>query len=310
MNSFAFFPVLTRRFSLVILCMLIGSACLFGEEETEKRGLNGLTDVPFDQLSEKEVTQLGKAALAIRDKDWKHAETAHFIFHFFHGFVASRVSSEMEFYYNCYSQELKKDTSQWQRKCHVFVFEQDEDWRAFLVNAKLDPWTGGLHSRDELFIQRNPQYKFKGNALGHETAHLVLYRFFGPGIPLWLNEGYAENASMKFYAQLEYKRGYLSKPHSEKIEEADYIPIKKLNSMVEYPEPEKDVVLFYAESEKAVNFLRRQGIEKLSPFIDALAKGGTLENALWNTYGSQLSSMEAFDREFKSFAISGYEPLH
>ena len=44
------------------------------------------------------------------------------------------------------------------------------------------------------------RFKFKGRTLGHEIIHLVMYRFFGNGIPLWLNEGYAEDASSRFYA--------------------------------------------------------------------------------------------------------------
>ena len=38
--------------------------------------------------------------------------------------------------------------------------------------------------------------KWKGNTLGHEVTHLVVDRFFGAGVPLWLNEGYAEYAAV------------------------------------------------------------------------------------------------------------------
>ena len=139
-----------------------------------------------------QVHQIGQAALAIRASEWRHAETTNFIYHYFQSFVAAPVSVEAEFYYRLIAQELGKDTTQWERKSHIFVFESAEDWAQFQRNGALDPWTGGVHSRGELFIRRDPQFRFKGNTLGHEVAHLVVDRFFGANVPLWLNEGYAE----------------------------------------------------------------------------------------------------------------------
>ncbi|MDP9292416.1 MAG: hypothetical protein M3O82_08650, partial [Verrucomicrobiota bacterium] len=150
-------------------------------------GLNGLTEIPFEKLSDQNLGALGRAALQIRKGDWKHAETTNFVYHFFSSFTATPVSVEAEYYYRTIAKDLGRDTSQWERKSHIFIFEKPEDWRMFQTNARLDPWTGGIHQGGELFLPRDPQFKWKGNTLGHEIAHLVIYRFFGNGVPLWLN---------------------------------------------------------------------------------------------------------------------------
>ena len=148
-----------------------------------------LSELSLAQLSDRNFRPLGQAALGIRPQDWKHAETANFIYHFFHGYVAGPVAVEAELYYRVIAKELARDTTKWERKSHIFVFESAEDWAQFQRSGALDPWTGGVHSQGELFLRRDPQFRFKGNTLGHEVAHLVVDRFFGANVPLWLNEG-------------------------------------------------------------------------------------------------------------------------
>src|SRR3954447_25467082 len=81
-------------------------------------------EVAFSALSDRNITALGTKALAIRPADWKHAETKHFVYHFFEHFVAAPASVEAEFYYTTIAQDLGKDTAQWERKSHIFIFER------------------------------------------------------------------------------------------------------------------------------------------------------------------------------------------
>ena len=189
-------------FRLVLLVALAMAESLVVAEEIP----GALPEVPFAQLSDRQLRTLGQAALNIRPTEWKHAETPNFIYHFFHGYVVAPVSVEAEFYYRVIAQELGKDTTQWERKSHIFVFETMEDWAQFQRSGGLDPWTGGVHSGGELFIRRDPQFRFKGNTLGHEVAHLVVDRFYGSNVPLWLNEGYAEYVSRRCYAAFQRAR--------------------------------------------------------------------------------------------------------
>ena len=179
-----------RRWSRVKSWLLLAAlAAVLGAHFSAAAEDNGaLTELTLGQLSDRALTPLGQAALGIRAAEWKHAESANFVYHFFHGFIAAPVSVEAEFYYRVIARELEKDTTQWERKCHIYIFESPADWAEFQKRGALDPWTGGMHAAGSLFIQRDPQVKWKGSTLGHEVTHLVVERFFGTGVPLWLNE--------------------------------------------------------------------------------------------------------------------------
>jgi len=288
---------------------LAGPVAPLKAQDPDPVGINALTEVPLSQLSDPGNSVLGQAALAVRPGDWKHAETPHFILHFFRNFVAAQAAVELEYYYTAISTELHLDTSGWERKSHVYIFDNQEDWHAFQKTAQLDPWTGGLHSEGNLFIVRDPSYKFEGRSLGHETAHMVLYRFLGAAIPLWLNEGYAENSSIRFYAGLERQRGYNAKPHSAVITATNYIPVATLASMASYPDDVIQVSIFYQESEKLVAFLRGQNEEGFTTFMEALSHGSRMETALAQGFGSRFPSVDALDGEFKDYAQQTYQPV-
>jgi len=109
---------------------------------------------------------LGQAALSIHPNDWKHAETPNFVYHFFHGFRLPRRSGGAEFYYRVIAGDLGKDTSQWERKSHIFIFETDADWAEFQHKVRWIPGPAAFHAGGSLFIVRNPEKKFKGHTLG------------------------------------------------------------------------------------------------------------------------------------------------
>ncbi len=266
-------------------------------------GLNGLREIPFSALSSPYITPLGQAALSIRPTEWKHAETDNFVYHFFHGFIATPVSMEAEFYYRVVARDLDKDTSHWERKAHIFIFESPEDWRAFQTKASLDPWTGGIHQGGSLFIQRDPNLKFKGNTLGHETAHLVVDRFFGSNVPLWLNEGYAEYISRVAYASYNRARGYSAHPTTNPLTAESFIPLERLSNALSYPADTREVIAFYTESEKLVRFLSAADKTKFQAMFTALARGSLFENALHGAFGTLYPTPHLLEEAFKPYAV-------
>jgi len=272
-----------------------------------QENVGALPEVSLAQLSDRNFGALGQAALAISPADWKHAETKNFIYHFFHSFIAAPVSVEAEFYYGVIAKELEKDTAQWERKSHIFIFEKPEEWAAFQQKGALDPWTGGLHANGELFIQRNPDFKWKGNTLGHEIAHLVVHRFFGNGVPLWLNEGYAEYAASRGYAAFYRARGYTARPKSRSMAPEDFIPLGQLTSLVAYPQDVPRVHVFYAESERLARFLSGANKRGFGTFFEALSKGNRFDSALNKGYGSRFSSLDALESEFKAYASKDHD---
>jgi hypothetical protein len=177
-----------HRAGLIFALLLTSSAAVLlaqdaPSEPDDPRVVSGLQEVELSKLTDSNISVLGHEALSIEPDLWKHAETKNFVYHFFHGSTAGPVSSEAEFYYGVISKELGKDTAQWEKKSHIYIFENPDDWAAFQKKASLDPWTGGIHSGGDLFFMRDPSFKFKGRTLGHEITHLVIYRFFGRSRP-------------------------------------------------------------------------------------------------------------------------------
>ena len=284
------------------LALLAGLGIHFSATAQEPEN-GALREIPLAQLTDRALTPLGQAALGIRANEWRHAESANFVYHFFHSFIAAPVSVEAEFYYRVIARELEKDTAQWERKCHIYIFEAAADWAEFQKRGSLDPWTGGIHAAGSLFIQRDPQAKFKGSTLGHEVAHLVVERFFGAGVPLWLNEGYAEYAAARCYAAFHRARGFTARPKSRAVPAEMYVPAGQLTALLAYPADVAQVGVFYNESERLVRFLSAADKRGFGVFFEALAKGARFETALGKGFGTRFMNLEALDREFRSYAI-------
>ena len=290
-------PMQIRRV-IPSLCALLLTLSPAPAQETA----GALPELTIYQLTDRSLGTLGQAALGIRPTEWKHAETKNFVYHFFHSYVAGPVSVEAEFYYNVVAKELEKDTAQWERKSHIFIFEKPEDWAVFQQKGSLDPWTGGLHCQGELFIVRNPETKWQGSTLGHEVTHHVVHRFFGNGVPLWLNEGYAEYAASRNYAAFYRARGYRSRPYSRSLPPGRFMPLLQLTALAAYPQEDLQVATFYAESEKLARYLSSVDKRGFGVFFEALSKGNRIDSALGKGFGSRFSSLEALETEFKAYA--------
>jgi hypothetical protein len=284
--------------------ILLASTSLAGQDSP----MGAIPEVAFEKLSDQLLTGLGQKALSVRPRDWKHSETAHFVYHFFDRPTASAVSVEAEFYYRVIAAELGKDTESWERKCHLFLFDDETDWRQFQRFGGLDPWTGGIHAEGALFLRRKPGPLSENETLPHEITHLVLYRFFGPGIPLWLNEGFAEYAATRCRAAFNRARGYKARPRATPVTAQSYIPLSELTLAVAYPAEESKVVAFYHESQKLVRFLSSADRKAFPAFLEAMSKGARLETAVSRNFGNRFLNLDAIEREFKSYATSPLIP--
>ena len=291
-----------RRLFYLLCALRFSMSHASGQETT-----GALPELTFYQLSDRSLGALGQAALGIRPTEWKHAETKNFAYHFFHGYVAGPVSVEAEFYYGVVAKELEKDTAQWERKSHIFIFEKPEDWAVFQKKGALDPWTGGLHCAGELFIVRDPATKWQGSTLGHEVTHLVVHRFFGNGVPLWLNEGYAEYAASRNYAAFYRARGYRSRPMSRPVPPGQFMPLTQLTSLAAYPQDDLQVATFYAESEKLARYLSSVDKRGFGVFFEALSRGNRFDSALSKGFGARFSSLDALETEFKAYASKDHD---
>ena len=288
-----------------LLFLILLGVSAFAEQAP---AIGALPEVQFEKLTDRTLTRLGQKAITVRRGEWKHGETAHFVYHFFDRPMASAVAVEAEFYYRVIAGELGRDTALWERKCHLFLFDDEADWKLFQKFGGLDPWTGGIHGEGALFIRRNPGWQAENATLPHEITHLVLYRFFGQGIPLWLNEGFAEYAAARCRAAFYRARGFSARPHATPVKAGQYIALGELTGATGYPEDETQVIAFYEESQKLVRFLCAADRKAFTGFLEAMGNGALLESAVSKSFGNRFLNLDAIEREFKSYATSPLIP--
>jgi len=278
-----------------------------GVEDEAFAGLGALPEVEFKALSQLDWNPLGVRALAIGPLDWKHGETDHFIYHFVHSYVATPVSVEAEFHYRVIAHELGLATMPGASgKSHIYIFEKSEDWKVFQENAHLEPWTGGIHSCGSLFIVRDPSYKFADNSLGHEIAHLILFRLYQRPLPRWLDEGFAEYISRVSRASYQRARNYNARARSPAIPADRLIPLSRLTTLVDYP-ASAEVELFYRESERLVRFLIGVDTVAFRALLDAVARGEPFDRALSHSYSGRFFDVAALEEEFVLYASKDAE---
>ncbi len=257
----------------------------------------GLVPMEEAALSSKSTSHMGRTALAIRASEWKHSETANYVYHYFDSFIATPVSVEAEAFYRIITADLGENVPKHTAKCHIYIFQQPEDWAAFVKGMQLDPWTGGLHSRGELFVLRDPRFKYKNDTLAHEVVHLVMDRVFaGKSLPLWVQEGYAEYAGGKAYAAYHRARGMIARPRSPAVQTP--FDLRTLLAMRRYPADAHRVSDFYNHSHRLVRFLAGIDKEAFRRMLGLMADGRSDEAALREAFGTRFPSLTALEKEF------------
>lgn len=282
-----------------VVCTFILAGQLIAGDSPSGVGLNSLPEVEFSSLSQRDPNLHGERALAIHPEKWKHGETDHFIYHFVNSYVITPISVEAEFHYRVVTKELQRELPG-DIKSHIYVFERPADWQQFQSVGRLEKWTGGIQSQGSLFLLRDPANKFSDNTLGHEIAHLILHRFYSDGIPLWLNEGFAQYVSKGAHASYQRARGYVAKPHSQAIAAQDFIPLATLVAMTQVPNDK--VETFYDESERLVRFLAYTDKSNFLTLLDALARHQPFESTLLRVYGVRFVSLTNLEEKFRDYA--------
>jgi len=288
-------------FACLHLVAVVGSAFC---QLDQLAGVGGLQDVELSALSQQDENPLGRIALALHPEDWKHAEGDHFIYHYVRTFVASRAAVEAEFNFRVVAKELEKPDLVTERKSHLYIFDRPEDWQEFQKAGTLEQWTGGIHSAGSLFLLRDPSYKFSNNTLGHEIAHLVLYRLYGSHIPCWLNEGFAEYVSRTSLASYQRARGYIMKPYSQSFASGQLIPVQPLMRLTRPPTQLVDT--FYNESERLVRFLVSSDKTRFLTLLEGLAGNESFDNVFPRVYAGMFANRNDFEEKFGEYATSDY----
>jgi len=291
------------------LAGLIGSVLLCthaagqGEEDALPSGQYRFKVLPFEELSDHNVSRLGDAALNLKNIKWEHGESDHFIFHTETGFLPLQLAVVAEWSYDEIKKDLEIAQDLFERKGHIYVFLNEQVWHGFVGNGKLEPWTGGLCTGRELFFQSRPHFRFQGTTLPHEMTHLVLHRFLNGDIPLWLNEGFAEFEGIRLYRTYLRVRNYTLTNVQDHLHRDQYIPLPDLTSAIDYPKTKDEVTAFYVESQMLIGFLYYQhgGMNPLLRFIRLQSEGARFDSAWQNVYGYKYPNQEAFEKNFITY---------
>jgi len=286
--------------SIVIGC---GHAAAQGVEDALPDGAYPFKVVPFDQLSDHNLSRQGEAALQLKAVTWEHSESEHFIFHTETGFSALQLAVVAEWSYAQIKQHLAITRDLFERKCHVYVFLNEPVWHEFVSNGKMEPWTGGWCTGRELFMCSRPHFRFQGTTLPHELTHLVLYRFVGGDIPLWLNEGLAEFEGIRVYRTFLKERNYTLTNVRDHVDRDQYISLNDLVSAVDYPKNKDQVIAFYTEAQRLISFLYYQhgGMTPILKLLKMQSEGARFDSAWRDVYGSTYPDQQAFEDKFIAY---------
>ena len=123
---------------------------------------------------------------------------------------------------------------------------------------------------------------FRTRIISHESAHLLLDQAVGSNalpVPAWLDEGfagYAEPGSRAFSGRSLSDRG---------------LPLRAMTRISGTPQ---SIGTFYLKAESVVAYMIQEfGVEAFQRLIGGLAQGRTIDQALTQAYGFDLSGLEA-----------------
>jgi len=241
------------------------------------------------------------AAKLLGKGNWYKKETENFVIFYRDIEQAKIVSDKAEYYFEKITYDLGYENEiKWKDKGQVYIVENTDKWRDFLKDIGFNPdLVGG-------FV---PNYKEKEMFLGalsdgylavtfpHELTHLIFREIAGQStIPLWLNEGLANyEASLTSMS---------NKMLIKYIKQGNHILLGDLLRMSNYPEGKEMRELFYAQSEKLVEFLITQyGRKKFRNFCELILKDRSFHDSLFEVYRDDFKDIEDFNIKLVEYIV-------
>jgi len=261
-----------------------------------------LVEKKWEELSNRDLGKDGTTAISIQQEKWKHAETENFILHYRRVTEAQKVAREVEYDLWFVAKTLHATKDRYQRKSHVFVFKDEDEWKTFLSQTSAPQWAASFAYGDELFLNVRGMDTgiFDSKTLAHETTHAVVARLFpNKRWPLWLNEGWAEYMGG---ASVAARKGQTPKAFQTRLHMAD-LPLSAMEEMKRYPEDPVQIAQLYQTGEKLVRFLMDQmPRDRITQFIDAELNGKSLETSVVEIYGDKIKDWADFQKHYEHFA--------
>jgi len=255
------------------------------------------------ELANQDTSEHGTKALAINPEKWKHAETENFILHYRRLTEAQKVAREVEYQLWYVASFLGATKERYTRKSHVYVFEDDEEWKTFIASSKGSVgWAKSFAYGDDLFLNvrgggNTGSGSFDFMTLAHEATHAVIARLFpDKRWPLWMNEGFAETMAATTV-------GARKSGGARRLERSGaatrYTP-DQLIAMEEYPDDLVQIQALYESSQKLMSFIINElPKERFLPLLDAVLAGKPFPEAVVEVYGEKIKSWEEFNKRYE-----------
>ena len=228
---------------------------------------------PWDELSDRDFTPLGRAVLNAGKPDWVHAESEHFIFHAGSPAAVEEVAGEAEFAYLKINETLA--TNSVARKGHVFVVGRRDIWEEVLQGSNRRNDSVAMQLQNDLFVLKETDSLGNVLRLPHEMVHFRLWQLYGTRAPVWLDEGLAAYLGWKVAVaahSLKGKHLVRAPPH---IKREHLLSLEQLTGATMYPAGGEEGAVFYIEAELFISAIARKiGDDKLSEFVKAVAGDG------------------------------------
>ena len=261
-----------------------------------------VVEKPPGQLTTADISPVGQKALAIRPAAWLNAETPHFILHYRRITEAKRVTIEIEFHLNYVAKVLGAGPDRYAKKSHVFIFEDERDWKGFLSEAQAPPWASSFARGDELFLNVRDSHTgmFDSQTLAHETTHAIVARLYpGKHWPRWLGEGFAEHMSGQSTGA---RMGQYNQRLLQRFQMAT-LPVDRLVATEDYPDDPRAVAQFYQSSEKLVRFLMTKNpADRFPRFVELVLNNTPFPDSVVKIYGDKYKDYDTFTKEYARLA--------
>jgi len=252
--------------------------------------------------SKKDKKKRSSFSKKLLDKgNWFVRETGHFSIFYRDLSQAKIVSDKAEYYFEKITYDLGyEDEIEWDKKCQIYIVENVDKWKDFLKDIGFSAeLVGGFvpnYGEKEMFLCALSD-GYLALTFPHELTHLIFSDIAGKStIPLWLNEGLANyEASVTSVS---------NKLLIKYIKQGRHILLGDLLRMTAYPGGKDMRELFYAQSEKLVEFLITQyGRKRFRKFCELILKDKSFRESLSSVYRGDIEDLEDFNIKLVEYIV-------
>ena len=245
-----------------------------------------------------------KSAFAIEEASWKEKKGSHFlIYEQEESSFAAQVLDKAEDFYQDeirYFGTLPENSFwSWENRCKIYLYHSRAE---YMTQTRQPEWSSGYADvKRRAIVSYEDAPDFLESVLPHEMAHLIFREFIeadNQRVPRWLDEGFA-------IAQESAMRTSLDETIRKAVRSNSTIPLRDLNAVGSlHNHPAEQARLFYAQAQSLTRFLLEdRDSSYFVNFCRALRDGLGLEEALRKSYGSDFSSLDTFEKNWKRYVL-------